>query len=72
MLGGKAEASVIGSASDSCVVEAVFKVENDDVAKEIVEENGLDWFEYHFSLGGKVSSRVVLASDGRRCILYRV
>ena len=64
VLGGKAEASVIGSASDSCVVEAVFKVENDDVAKEIVEENGLDWN------GGDLTIRRVLSRSGRsRCFV---
>lgn len=64
VLGGKAEASVIGNASDSCVVEVVFKVENDDVAKEIVEENGLDWNE------GELTIRRVLSRSGRsRCFV---
>lgn len=64
VLGGKADPSMIGGSSDNCVVEAVFKVENDDAAKELVEENGWDWN------GGELTIRRVLSRSGRsRCFV---
>ena len=44
LLGSKADASMIGSSADNCVVEGEFSVpEEDDVLKGLLEDNDMDW-----------------------------
>ncbi len=45
VLGGKADASVIGNSGDNCVVEAEFTVEDDGTIKSFLDENGIDFDE---------------------------
>ena len=60
LLGSKADASVIGTRSDNCVVEAVFEVpESDSLTRKLLEENDLD-YEY-----GELVIRRVVSSSGR-------
>ena len=42
VLGGKADASLVGAHGDTCVVEAEFSVGNDERLKEILRENDLE------------------------------
>ena len=60
ILGSKADASVIGGASDNCVVEALFLVPDDDTAlRGIFSENDID------SVGGELVIRRVVSRTGR-------
>lgn len=45
VLGGKADASVIGEAGENCVVEAEFTIEDDGTVKSFLDENGIDFDE---------------------------
>ena len=45
VLGGKADASVIGNSGDNCVVEAEFTTEDDGSVKSFLDENGIDFDE---------------------------
>ncbi|MBR1406037.1 MAG: DNA repair protein RecN [Bacteroidales bacterium] len=58
-LGGKADASMVGEGEGNCIVEACFELGEDAQAREIVEEQGLDWNEGHLTL------RRVLGRTGR-------
>lgn len=60
VLGSKADASVIGESADNCVVEAEFQLDPEDaLARNIIEENDLDWN------GGSLLVRRVVARTGR-------
>ena len=60
LLGSKADASVIGQGSDNCVVEAVFRVPEDDQAiAGIMEENEIE------TDGEELVIRRVVARSGR-------
>ena len=60
VLGSKADASVIGSRGDNCVVEAVFEVPpTDSFTRNILEENELD------DESGELVIRRVVSSSGR-------
>lgn len=60
VLGSKADASVIGSRGDNCVVEAVFEVPpTDSFTMNILEENELD------DESGELVIRRVVSSSGR-------
>ena len=59
VLGSKADAGVIGSHGESCVVEAEFVLKDDSPAREILEANDLDWE------GGHLLIRRVVNSSGR-------
>lgn len=60
VLGSKADASVIGSRGDNCVVEAVFEVPpTDSFTRNILEENELD------DESGELVFRRVVSSSGR-------
>ena len=60
VLGSNADASVIGSRGDNCVVEAVFEVlPTDSFTRNILEENELD------DESGELVIRRVVSSSGR-------
>ena len=60
LLGSKADVSVIGSKSDNCVVEAVFKVPDfDNIVRKLLEDNDLDYD------GGELTIRRVVSASGR-------
>ena len=60
VLGSRADASVIGSRGDNCVVEAVFEVPPEDtLTRNILEENELD------DESGELVIRRVVSSSGR-------
>lgn len=65
LAGSKADASVISDGADSCVVEAEFKVaDNDALLKETLEENDAEWE------GGSILIRRVVSRSGRsRCFV---
>lgn len=58
-LGAKAEASAVGAAGDTCVVEAEFSVAGDAAVEEILLDNDLE------SPGGVLTIRRVLGRSGR-------
>ena len=58
LTGAKADASLISSGADNCVVEAEFKTDDPEV-KAIVEEGGAEWE------GGNLLVRRVVHSSGR-------
>lgn len=58
-LGGKADASLVGEGEGNCIVEACFELGEDARAREIIEEQGLDWNDGHLTL------RRVLSRSGR-------
>lgn len=59
-LGAKADASVIGTAADNCVVEAVFDADPDDEElRKTVEDNDAEWD------GGHLLVRRVINRSGR-------
>ena len=58
-LGSKADASVIGSSGDSCVVEACFDEATNEKATAFATENDLEWN------GGELTVRRVLSRTGR-------
>ena len=58
-LGAKADASAVGTAGDTCVVEAEFSVAGDAAVEEILQENDLE------SPGGLLTVRRVLGRSGR-------
>lgn len=65
LLGGKADAGVIAEGSDSCVVEAVFRVPETDVSlREILSENDLEC-----ERGELIVRRVVNASGRSRSFI---
>ena len=54
VLGGKADASIIGESADNCVVEAEFDIDAKDSAmRRLLEENDVEWDdgEDHFDEG---------------------
>ena len=60
LLGSKADASVIGGASDNCVVEATFRIPVSDTALvSVLEENDIDFQD------GELIIRRVVARSGR-------
>lgn len=59
LLGGKADASLIGPAGTNCVVEGEFTVAGDAALQALVEEAGLDWND------GRLTIRRVLSASGR-------
>lgn len=60
VLGGKADASIIGESADNCVVEAEFDIDAKDSAmRKILEENDVEWDDGHLVL------RRVVARSGR-------
>ena len=60
LLGSKADASVIGSGAENCVVEALFRVPgNDRIIAGVLEENEID------PEGGELIIRRVVAKSGR-------
>lgn len=60
VLGSRADASVIGASGDSCVVEAVFEVKDEDGSlKALLEENDIDYDSDELII------RRVLNSSGR-------
>ncbi len=64
VLGGKADAGMIGAHGSGCVVEADFDVRDDSPLKAFFEENDLEWN------GGHMTVRRVLHASGRsRCFI---
>lgn len=65
LLGGRSDTSVIGAASDNCVVEAVFKVPDSDASvRRIAGRNDVEWN------GGELILRRVVGRTGRsRCFI---
>lgn len=64
VLGGKADAGMIGAHGSGCVVEADFDVQDDSPLKAFFEENDLEWN------GGHMTVRRVLHASGRsRCFI---
>ncbi len=59
VLGGKADAGVIGLHGETCVVEAEFTVEEDETLRSLAEENDLD------TDGGHLVIRRTVARSGR-------
>lgn len=57
--GGKADVSQIGGHGDTCAVEAEFVLPEDSPAKQILDDNDLDWND------GNLILRRVLAKSGR-------
>lgn len=58
--GAKTDASVIGGASDNCVIEAEFDMgDGDDTLRSVLEENDVDWN------GGHIIVRRVINPSGR-------
>ncbi len=59
VLGGKADASVIGDSGDNCVVEAEFSANDDGWLKSFLDENGIDFDDDELII------RRVLNANGR-------
>lgn len=59
LMGGRADASVISEGARNCVVEAEFDMAEDDVIREILEENDVEWD------GGHLLVRRVVNDTGR-------
>ena len=59
VLGGKADAAVIGPHGESCVVEAEFVLQGDSPVRDILEANELDWED------GRLLIRRVVNRSGR-------
>ena len=59
VLGGKADASLIGPHGDNCVLEAEFDVRDDESVKAAIEAEDLDWN------GGIITIRRTFSRSGR-------
>ena len=60
LLGARADASVIGEASDNCVVEGDFETgKDDDRLRQMLEDNDVDWND------GRLTIRRVVNPSGR-------
>ena len=58
LMGVKADASVIGEASDNCVVEGDFDVDAQDTdLRELLDENDVDWDDGHILIRRVISSK---------------
>ncbi|MBR6001271.1 MAG: AAA family ATPase, partial [Bacteroidales bacterium] len=59
LLGGKADASLIGPRGDNCVLEAEFDVRDDEAVRAAIEAEDLDWN------GGIITIRRTFSRSGR-------